>query len=442
MKKTHAIYTCLATVAAALAVTPAAHAATAGLYHFTGSAMNLVNGFEDPSSVSSITSLGDGTAIINSTFTGNQVYWYDGSAAQRGSVGLDNFDGANVLASLRDGTALMQTGNQYYWFNQTTLVRGSVGLDNFDGAIAEVHPLGTDGGGGNVDGTALVKLNAANSDQLYWFNQTGLIRGGVSLDNFDGATVLTDLRDGTALLGTGGQYYWFDQSTLQRGSVGLDNFDGAIEQIHPLGDGTSLMRLNAANNNQIYWFDQTTLQRGGVNLDNFDGATIVATLEDGTAILRTGNQFYWFDQATLQRGTVGLDNFDGAIEQIHPLGDGTALMRLDAANNNQLYWFDQTTLQRGGVNLDNFDGATFLSSLEDGTGLLQAGQEYYYFNQTTLLRGTVGLDGFDGQIGTIHPLGDGTALIQVVPEPGTVTLFLAGGFLALHARRRMKRIPC
>ena len=209
-----------------------------------------------------------------------------------------------------------------------------------------------------IPGTALVNLNAANSNQRYWFDQNTLQRGSVNLDSFDGATVEASLNDGTGILSTGGQYYWFDQTTLQRGSVGLDNFDNIIDSIHPLGDGTALVNLDAANNNQWYWFDQTTLQRGTVALDNFDGATFEASLDDGTAILSTGGQYYWFDQTTLQRGSVGLDNFDNAILEIHPLLDGTALVKTSfGAPNNQWYWFDQTTLQRGTVGLDNFDGA-------------------------------------------------------------------------------------
>ena len=230
-----------------------------------------------------------------------------------------------------------------------------------------------------IDGTALVNLNAANNNQWYWFNKTSMQRGGVNLDGFDGAELAARLGDGTAILETGGQYYWFDQNTVHRGSVNLDSFDNIIEEIHPLGDGTALMKLNAANSNQIYWFAQTTMQRGGVNLDGFDGANIMATLGDGTAILETGGQHYWFDQSTLHRGSVNLDSFDNAIEEIHSLGDGTALIKTNfGAPNNQWFYFDQTTLHRGTLGLDNFDGAIELvGSLdtlipEPTTGMLLA----------------------------------------------------------------------
>ena len=445
------IATILATCACVSTTLAGVSGATPGIYHFTGSAMNAIPSLTAPSSVASMTGLGDGTALIITTLGAGEVYYYDGANLQRGSVNLDNFDGASVAASLEDGTALLTVpagvNTQVYWFTGSTLVRGSVDLDNFDNTITEYHPLG--------DGTALVKLDAANNEQIYWFNQSTLLRGVVNLDNFDGATILTDLDDGTAILGVGVQFYWFNQTTLLRGTVDLDNFDGAIDEIHPLGDGTALMKLNPANSQQIYWFNQSTLLRGVVNLDNFDGATILSSLRDGTAILGAGVQYYWFDQTTLQRGGVGLDNFDGAIDEIHPLGAGpveafsiaTNFTADGVAANVVLNWesspghvytvSSSSDLAAGAfTNLATALPATpplntFTDTVIQADAFYQVEQrgigtaltklnpansgQIYWFNQDNMIRGGVNLDNFDGAT-ILAGLQDGTAILQLGAE--------------------------
>ena len=398
------IATILATCACVSTTLAGVSGATPGIYHFTGSAMNAIPSLTAPSSVASMTGLGDGTALIITTLGAGEVYYYDGANLQRGSVNLDNFDGASVAASLEDGTALLTVpagvNTQVYWFTGSTLVRGSVDLDNFDNTITEYHPLG--------DGTALVKLDAANNEQIYWFNQSTLLRGVVNLDNFDGATILSSLRDGTAILGAGVQYYWFDQTTLQRGGVGLDNFDGAIDEIHPLGAGpveafsiaTNFTADGVAANVVLNWESSPGhVYTVSSSSDLAAGAfTNLATALPATPPLNT------FTDTVIQAD---------AFYQVEQRGIGTALTKLNPANSGQIYWFNQDNMIRGGVNLDNFDGATILAGLQDGTAILQLGAEYYYFDQATLLRGTVGLDPFDNQVTEIVPLGDGTALMRV-----------------------------
>ena len=187
---------------------------------------------------------------------------------------------------------------------------------------------------------------------------------------------------------------------------------------HAFQHGTALVNLDPANNEQWYWFAEdsaqpqklSTLLRGVVDLDNFDGIIeTVVTLGDGTALVNlnaaNNHQWYWFNQDTLLRGAVSLENFDGALEEVFPLGDGTALTKTTFnAPNNQWYWFDQTTLKRGAVSLENFDGAIDqVFPLLDGTALLKTSfsapnNQWYWFDQTTLQRGAVGLENFDADI--------------------------------------------
>ena len=150
-----------------------------------------------------------------------------------------------------------------------------------------------------------MKLNAANNNQLYWFNQSTLVRGGVSLDNFDGGNV-TALQDGTGLVEVGGGYHWFTQATLIHGGVGLDNLAGVTSEVTVLGDGTAMMKLNPANSEQLYWFDQTTIQRGTVGLGGWDGST-VTSLQDGKAVLQITRQDYMWDQTAVARNGFSTD---------------------------------------------------------------------------------------------------------------------------------------
>lgn len=283
--------------------------------------------------------------------------------------------------------------NDVYWTDKEayTICRGSfdgsepptVLLSPADGlGIPQGIGLDIDGGKMYFADNQLDKISRANLDGSA---MEDLVTGGM--------TFPVDLE-----LDTGaGKMYWTDttQGEIRRADLG----GGNVEVLYTGLNQPYFFELDTAGG-KIYWAENDNTV---VHVSEMDGSGHIGTLDVGQIRIRdvgldaTGNMIYWGDRGS---STVERANLDGTGGEV--LFSGSALdrphgMALDLADD-MIYWTDTT---KGSINRGAFDGSGSVDVLY--TGLTSPWD------------------------------------IEIVPEPSTLALLIAGFASVFRTATRRRR---
>lgn len=269
---------------------------------------------------SPIVALGDGSAILQQSFTGNRiVHWAPTTVIPANIVPIaENQSAGLTFTGLGNGEAVWNdpANNRLGYFDGSTFLP----TNSPQNATSPFAPLG--------DGTALFQQSFSNNRIVHWSPTTA--------NPNDIQPIATDQAAGLTFTGLGnGEAVWNDPANSRLGYFDGTSFlptgspQDAISNFAVLGDGSVLFQQSFNNNRLIHWDPEPGNANANFNIVATDLPTIIGDivgLGDGTAIYYDSlGQLVQFDGSLLNViGTGFVGEF--AILDIVSIGNGEAVL--------------------------------------------------------------------------------------------------------------------
>jgi hypothetical protein len=302
-----------------------------------------------------VTSLGDGSAILEYTGDPNLYYMVNGSLPTSFAAG---YAGAGVILGLGDGSALLDFG--------------SIGDNKLYRTAHGEMPVNIGAGytGGRMvsvgNGAVLIDFPGSSDNNIY-----RTVNGStpvVIAPGYAGGRIVS-LGNGTALLDYASgdpRLYWISDGlpvSLGGGWAGAE--------ITSMGAGKALLVFSG--DSSLYMTSNGSVP---VNIGpGWAGALRTVGLGNGSALIEySGDGRLYWTNGGMPTSIVGSAGYTGA-NRITSLGDGSAL--LEFMGDAWIYWTNGTTIEKFGFGLAN---GTRMTSLGDGTAIMEWSPELYYIS--------------------------------------------------------------